>query len=153
MSSAVPASEAGDEPSATSRRKSGRVSKKPERFAAASSPTGSSKRKRGDNDDSGVDANEDPSDDTDESSEDDMDDDERRSRQRKQKGKAPARKSAPKKPKTNGESVSLAIRPSANAAKKIAKRPRKAAIRKSTLPEETEGLYGKLSRTISPLSC
>ncbi|OAL46421.1 STAG-domain-containing protein [Pyrenochaeta sp. DS3sAY3a] len=141
MSTAVPASEAGDEPSATSRRKSGRVSKKPERFAPASSPTGSSKRKRGDNDDSGVDANEDPSDDTDESSEDDLDDDERRSRQRKQKGKAPARKSAPKKPKTNGESVSLAIRPSANAAKKIAKRPRKAAIRKSTLPEETEGLY------------
>jgi hypothetical protein len=134
--------------SSAARRKSGRVSKRPARFAPGTSPTGSTKRKRGDGNDSGVDATEAPSEeDSEESSEGEPDEEELRERRRKKKAKAPARKPAPKKAKINGESVSLAIRPASNATKKASKRPRKAPIRKSALPDETEGLYGTCAGT------
>ncbi|KAJ4362528.1 cohesin complex subunit [Neocucurbitaria cava] len=141
MSAAVSTSEAGDVTASAARRRSGRVSKKPQKFAPVSSPTGSTKRKRADNDDSGVDADEPSSDeDSEESSEGEPDPEELKER-RKKKSKAAAKKSAPKKPKTNGESVGLAFRPAASAVKRASKRPRKAPVRKSRLPQETEGLY------------
>ncbi|KAL6709146.1 cohesin complex subunit [Coniothyrium glycines] len=142
MSAAVASSPANEIASSTARRKSGRVSKRPERFAPGTSPVGSTKRKRGDDNDSGVDADGASSDEeSEESSEGEPDDEEVRERQRKRKSRTAARKHATKKPKTNGASVSLAIRPAANAQKKVSKRPRKAPVRKSTLPEATEGLY------------
>ncbi|KAF1938492.1 STAG-domain-containing protein [Clathrospora elynae] len=135
-------SSAVDEVASSTRRKSGRVSKRPDRFAPATSPTGSAKRKRGDDNDSGVEADEPLSEeDSEQSSEGEPDEEELRERRRKKKVKAPARKPAPKKAKTNGDSVSLAIRPATKASKKAPKRPRKAPIRKSALPNETEGLY------------
>ncbi|KAF1837770.1 STAG-domain-containing protein [Decorospora gaudefroyi] len=128
--------------SSAARRKSGRVSKKPDRFAPVASPTGSTKRKRGDDKDSGVDTNESGSEEeSEQSSEGEPDEEELRERRRKKNTKAPARKPAPKKAKTNGESLNLAIRPATNATKKVSKRPRKAPIRKSALPDDTEGLY------------
>jgi cohesin complex subunit SA-1/2 len=143
MSEAVAASEAGDATSSNTRRKSGRVTKKPEKFAAGASPTGSSKRKRGDDHDSGVDADESTSDEEDESTEGEPDEEELRERRRKTKSKAPAKRPAPKKAKTNGKSVTLAMRPATGAPKK-GSRPRKAPIRKSILPQdEMEGLYGR----------
>jgi cohesin complex subunit SA-1/2 len=130
--------------SSTSRRKSGRVSKKPDRFAPGPSPTGSSKRKRGDGNDSGIDAEDASSEEeSEQSSEGEPDEEELRERRRKKKTKGPARKPPPKKARTNGEGLSLAIRPASNAAKKMSKRPRKAPIRKSALPDATEGLYGR----------
>lgn len=142
MSAAVGASEAGDVASSAARRRSGRVSKRPEKFAPTVSPTGSSKRKRGaDNDDSGVEADA-TSSDPDESTEGESEDDEPEERKRKKKGKGTAKRSAAKKPKTNGTTVNLAMRP-ATGAKKIAKRPRKAAIRKSAVADNEEGLYGE----------
>jgi cohesin complex subunit SA-1/2 len=145
MSAADMTSEA--DVASSSRRRSGRVSKKPEKFAA-SSPTDSAKRKRGDNDDSGVEADQASSDEEEEdSSEGEPDEEELRERQRKRKGKTPAKRPAAKKPKTNGATMSLAIRPATSAPKKIAKRPRKAAIRKSAVSaEEPAGLYGMQPR-------
>jgi cohesin complex subunit SA-1/2 len=143
MSAVDPSSPVDEVASSAARRKSGRVSKKPDRFAPVASPNGSTKRKRGDDNDSGVDADEPPSEDeSEQSSEGEPDEEELRERRRKKKSKAPARKPAPKKAKTNGETVNLAIRP-ANAAKKIAKRPRKAPVRKSALPADVGGLYGR----------
>lgn len=142
MSAAVAAIETGDATSSSSRRKSGRVTKKPEKFTSGTSPTGTSKRKRGDGDDSGVDADGVTSEEEDESSESEPDEEELRERRRKSKGKAPAKRSAPKKAKTNGKSVTLAMRPAS--APKKSSRPRKAPIRKSILAgDETEGLYGR----------
>ncbi|RMZ71286.1 mitotic cohesin complex [Pyrenophora seminiperda CCB06] len=115
---------------------------KPDRFAPVASPTGSTKRKRGGDNENGDDATDLSSEEeSEQSSEDEPDEEELKERRRKKKPRALARKPASKKAKTNGESVSLAIRPASNAAKKMSKRPRKAPIRKSTLPEETEGLY------------
>ncbi|KAF9700282.1 hypothetical protein EKO04_001807 [Ascochyta lentis] len=147
MSAAVAASEAGEATSASARRKSGRVTKKPEKFTPGASPAGSSKRKRGDdnnnndNNDSGVDADETTSEEEDDSTEGEPDEEELRERRRKTKGKTPAKRPAPKKAKTNGKSVTLAMRPAAGAPKKSS-RPRKAPVRKSILAgDETEGLY------------
>ncbi|KAF2025205.1 STAG-domain-containing protein [Setomelanomma holmii] len=140
MSTAVLTSEVSDAATSTARRRSGRVSKKPAKFALATSPAGSTKRKRGDNDDSGVETDE-PTDEEPESSDGEPDEEEVRERQRKRKGKGPAKKTAPKRPRTNGATVSLAMRP-ATGASKLAKRPRKAAIRKSAMSaDEPEGLY------------
>lgn len=144
MSAAVLAPEVSDAAGSASRRRSGRVSKKPEKFTPAPNPAGNAKRKRGNDNDSGVDADEVSSEeDAEESSEDEQDEEEVRGQQRKKRGRPAARKPATKKPKTNGESVSLAIRPATTTAKAGTKRPRKAPLRKSTLPEETEGLYGR----------
>lgn len=144
MSTTDLAPEVGEVASSATRRRSGRVSRKPQKLASAASPTGSAKRKRGDNDDSGVDADEPSSEEQSESSEGEPDEEELRERQRKRKGKAAAKRPAPKKPKTNGAPISLAMRPATGASRKLAKRPRKAAIRKSAVSEEEpEGLYGR----------
>ena len=142
MSAAVLPSEAPDVASSAARRKSGRVSKKPEKFAPTASPTNSTKRKRGGNDDSGVDADDASTSSEEDSSEGEPDEEELRERRRKRKSNGPAKRPAPKKAKTNGKNVSLAMRPAGGAPK--AKRPRKVLVRKSMLPEEeTEGLYGR----------
>lgn len=142
MSAAVAASEAGDATS-SARRKSGRVTKKPEKFAAGASPTGSSKRKRSGDNDSDVEADGSTSEEEDESTEGEPDEEELRERRRKAKGKGAAKRPAPKKAKTNGKSVTLAMRPATSAPKKSS-RPRKAPVRKSILAgDETEGLYGR----------
>ncbi|KAF1924157.1 STAG-domain-containing protein [Didymella exigua CBS 183.55] len=141
MSAAVAASEAGDATSSSSRRKSGRVTKKPEKFTPGTSPTGTSKRKRDEDKDSGVDADDATSEEEDESTEGEPDEEELRELRRKSKGKGSAKRHAPKKAKTNGKSVSLAMRPATSAPKKSS-RLRKAPIRKSILAgDETEGLY------------
>ena len=149
MSSVAADSEAGDATTTTSssaRRKSGRVTKKPEKFAPVAS-----KRKRGDDHDSGDDAQDTSGDDEDESTEGEPDEEELRERRRKGKGKgkgkAPAKRSAAKKPRTNGKSVTLAMRPAGGASKKPS-RPRKVPVRKSILAgDETTGLYGKQQAT------
>ncbi|KAF2260154.1 STAG-domain-containing protein [Lojkania enalia] len=123
------------------RRKSGRVSTKPQRFVPAASPAGSAKRKRtAEETDGDIDVDEPSSDEEQtESSEGEPDEEELRERRRKQKKtKTPGKKPAPKKAKTNGATVSLAIRPAASRPKK----PRKAPIRKSAIGDDTEGLYG-----------
>ncbi|KAF2995718.1 hypothetical protein E8E13_004373 [Curvularia kusanoi] len=136
MSSVAADSDAGDAITPSARRKSGRVTKKPEKFAPAAS-----KRKRGDDHDSGVDAEEASSDEDDESTESEPDEEELKERRRKSKGKAPAKRSAPKKARTNGKSVTLAMRPAGGASKRPS-RPRKAPVRKSILAgDETTGLY------------
>ncbi|KAH6642019.1 STAG domain-containing protein [Boeremia exigua] len=140
MSAAAAASDTGEATSSSARRKSGRVTKKPEKFTPGTSPNGSSKRKRGDENDSG-DADEQSSEEEDESSDGEPDEEELRERRRKTKGKAPAKRPAPKKAKTNGKSVTLAMRPATGAPKRPS-RPRKAPVRKSVLAgDETEGLY------------
>lgn len=119
------------------------MTKKPEKFTPGTSPTGASKRKRGDDNDSGVDADELTSEEEDESTEGEPDEEELRERRRKNKSKAPAKRSAPKKAKTNGRGVTLAMRPATSASRKPS-RPRKAPVRKSILAgDETEGLYGR----------
>jgi hypothetical protein len=143
MSAAVSATQASEVASSAARRRSGRVTRKPEKLAAAASPTGSAKRKRRDDDDSGVEADETSSEEQSESSEGEPDEEELRERRSKKKGKAPAKQPAPKKPRTNGAPISLAMRPATGASRKLTKRPRKAAIRKSAVSEEEpEGLYG-----------
>ena len=88
MSAAESPSGADQVASSAARRKSGRVSKKPARFAPGASPTGSTKRKRGDDNDSGVDATEPPSEEeSEESSEGEPDEEELRERRRRKKRK------------------------------------------------------------------
>jgi len=142
MSAAI-ASSAVDLPSAAPRRKSGRVVRKPEHFTPASSPTGSSKRKRTDESENEVDSEEEQ-----ESSEGEPDEEELREKRRKAKSKPSARKPATKKPKTNGETLNLAIRP-AKSKSGTAKKPRKAAARKSALVEDADGLYGMSCPSVS----
>ena len=128
-----------DTQTGATRRKSGRVVKKPE-FLAASSPTGSAKRKRTKQDEGDVDIGDDTEEEVDDESEGEPDEEEVREKKRAKKGKKAARKPAPKKSKTNGETVSLAIRPAAGGK---AKKPRKARPLKNAAAEEAEGLYGK----------
>ncbi|KAF2736048.1 STAG-domain-containing protein [Polyplosphaeria fusca] len=148
MSATVVSSQPADISSSAPRRKSGRVSKKPEPFAPAPSPASNGKRKRNLETNGDVDMDE-PSDEQEESesSEGEPDEEELRERRRKKKNttkpKGSAKKPAAKKPKTNGESVTLAIRP----ATAKPKRPRKAPIRKSAFADENaDGLYAEIFR-------
>jgi cohesin complex subunit SA-1/2 len=126
--------------SSAPRRKSGRVSKKPERLVPASSPAVNAKRKRNEETDAGADADELSEEESpEESSEGEPDEEELREQRRKKKAKPQTKKPAPKKPKTNGETLSLAIRPAAAKPKK----PRKAPVRKSAIAEDANGLYGE----------
>jgi cohesin complex subunit SA-1/2 len=143
MSVAVAPSSAIDLSSSAPRRKSGRVVKKPELFAA-SSPVGRAKRKRTDESDNEVDtadamSEEEPE----ESSEGEPDEEELREKRRKSKNKPAGRKPATKKPKPNGETMSLAIRP-ANPKASKPKKPRKVLARKSAIADDANGLYGGL---------
>jgi hypothetical protein len=149
MSAADLTSDVGEVASSAARRRSGRVSRKPEKLASAASPAGSAKRKRGDNDDSGVEADDASTDEQSDSSEGEPDEEELRERQRKRRGRAAPKRPAPKKPKTNGAPISLAMRPATNVSRKLTKRPRKAALRKSAVAdEEPEGLYGRRPRVM-----
>lgn len=141
MSAAVLSSEAPDISSSAPRRKSGRVSRKPEPFLSAPSPAGSGKRKRtADAEDDATTHDAPEEEEPDESSEGEPDEEELREQRRKKKTKTPSKKSASKKPRTNGETVSLTIRSATSNPKK----PRKAPIRKSALVEEdADGLYGE----------
>jgi cohesin complex subunit SA-1/2 len=141
MSAIVLSSEAADVTSSAPRRKSGRVSKKPNAFNPATSPVGSAKRKRTDESDEDVDIEEAADEEEEqESSEGEPDEEELREQRRKKKSKPATRKPAPKKPKTNGASISLALRPATSKPK----RPRKAPVRKSAIiGEEADGLYGE----------
>lgn len=143
MSAAVLSAEAPNITSSAPRRRSGRVTKKPEKFAPETSPAGSSKRKRRDRNDSDNDGDDSTSENEEsESSEGEPDEEEMRERRKKKKTVPAGKKPPQKKPKTNGEVVNLAIRPATNPKKKSSK-PRKAPIRKSALVEEdAEGLYG-----------
>lgn len=142
MSAAVMTTEV--ETSSAPRRKSGRVSKPPAKFVPASSPAGSAKRKRSaDHEDSDVDRDGISSDEeSQENGEGEPDVEELKERRRKKTPRATAKKPASKKPKTNGETVSLAIRPASGVPKKPRK-PRKAPVRKSAFFDDAEGLYGK----------
>ena len=140
LSSMEISSPGSDTQTGATRRKSGRVVRKPE-FLAASSPTGSAKRKRTEQDEEDVGMGGDTSEEeVDDESEGEPDEEEVREKKRAKKGKKAARKPAPKKSKTNGETVSLAIRPAASGK---AKKPRKARQLKNAPAKEAEGLYGK----------
>ncbi|KAF2646120.1 hypothetical protein P280DRAFT_512321 [Massarina eburnea CBS 473.64] len=143
----VLSSDAANLTSSAPRRRSGRVVKKPEKFAPESSPVGSTKRKRGDDGGSDSDVDGDAPSEEDEqsqSSEGEPDEEELKARRKAKKTRPAVKKPAQKKPKTNGEIVGLAIRP-ATAPKKKAARPRKAAVRKSAVTDEdADGLYADI---------
>lgn len=136
--------------SAATRRKSGRVTRKPETIYS-SAPTPATKRKRGadrdadaSDDDNPEDEDDEDDEDEDESSEGEADDEELRDKRRKKKRQSaakakstPQRKPAAKKSKPNGDTLSLAIRPAAKA-----KKPRKPRPSKVAAAEEVGGLYG-----------
>ncbi|KAF1994354.1 hypothetical protein P154DRAFT_502063 [Amniculicola lignicola CBS 123094] len=138
MSTAITATDAPDAASSGTRRISSRVRRQTERFVPEASPAGSAKRKRGAESDGGAGAEGHASDESpEESSEGEPDEEELRERRRKKPAKTKAKKPAAKKPKTNGETLSLAIRPATVKPKK----PRKVPIRKSAVVDEAEGLY------------
>ncbi|KAL1626193.1 cohesin complex subunit [Diplodia seriata] len=133
--------------SAATRRKSGRVTRKPETIYS-SAPTPATKRKRGADRDADASDDDNPEDeddeDEDESSEGEADDEELRDKRRKKKRQSaakakstPQRKPATKKSKPNGDTMSLAIRPATKA-----KKPRKPRPSKVAAAEEVGGLYG-----------
>ncbi|KAK0664304.1 Cohesin subunit psc3 [Lasiodiplodia hormozganensis] len=137
------------ETTATTRRKSGRVTRKPETiYSSAATPA--TKRKRGADRQADASDDDDPEDDDeddeDESSESDADDEELRDKRRKKKRQSaakakatPQRKPAAKKSKPNGDTLSLAIRPAAKT-----KKPRKPRPSKVAAAEEVGGLYGEV---------
>jgi cohesin complex subunit SA-1/2 len=128
---------ATDAPSTSNRRKSGRVSKKPDHFGA------SSKRKRneaGGEDGAGDDASDATSSDEDEEEPDEEEVKEKRKRVKQTnaaKSKAPAKKKAKA---VNGEAVSLAIRPAKSAPKR--RKPQQATVMDA---ETAGGFYGMTS--------
>ncbi|KAF2138652.1 uncharacterized protein K452DRAFT_352830 [Aplosporella prunicola CBS 121167] len=140
-----PSSPAPDDAPRTTRRKSGRVTRKPETiYTSSATATGGAKRKRGaepdDNADEGASDDDDESDD--ESTEGEPDEEElreRRRRRRQQQRKTPQKKPAAKKSKTNGEALSLAIRPAAKSKKARKPRPSKIAA-----AEDQGGLYAEV---------
>ena len=130
--------------SGTVRRASGRVRKQPEAYN--SSPVGSSKRKRSNQEDGDVQMPDDYVSDEDvPSAEDEPDEEEvreqsRRARKTKAAPKKPQQKPAQKKPKING--ASLSIRSVAGGKKK--KAPRRANAANVAEAEEADGLYAEV---------
>lgn len=131
-----------DAPASTSRRKSGRVVKKPA-VLGVSSPTGSTKRKRNDVEEDSNDAEEmapDTSDEDMESSEGEPDEEEIREKRRKAKNRKKGQVKPPvKKAKPNGQTVNLAMRP----APKRARKPKKAKALEGADAEDAGGLYSR----------
>ncbi|KAE8352857.1 hypothetical protein BDV28DRAFT_119462 [Aspergillus coremiiformis] len=145
------------------RRKSGRVTRKPELYAQSygandSATAGSSKRKRaGDDDDEGdVEEDEDVSEsEADESANDEPDEEELREKRRAARkasskkatseSKAKAKPRSAKKPKVaaNGIGNQLAFRPATNGKKAASSRPRKPKVRPSLAAGE-RGLYAEV---------
>lgn len=137
----------------TARRKSGRVTKKPETiYSTARTPA--TKRKRGaDADAHDEDDTDEGSEEDDETSESEPDDEEVRDKQRKKKRQAaakakstPQKKPAAKKSKPNGGTLSLAIRPATKT-----KKPRKPRPSKVAAAEEVGGLFGMCARFLGEL--
>jgi cohesin complex subunit SA-1/2 len=125
---------------ALTRRKSGRVAQKPKVLSPSTSASGS-KRKRGDADtdvemDDGGDEEEEESS---EESEGEPDPEELKERRKRAKKAGPKKPAAKKAKQTNGDTVSLAIRP--------AKAPRKKKPQHQTADAEAVGgLYGEFDR-------
>jgi cohesin complex subunit SA-1/2 len=118
------------------RRKSGRVVKKPDNIAAASS-----KRKRNAAETEDVDIGDDASEESEESDDDEADEEEvkeRRKRARNQKKTNNTKPAAKKAKAANGEPVRLAIRP--NPTKKSRAKPRPQNLADA---EAAGGLYGE----------
>ncbi|KAF2838216.1 hypothetical protein M501DRAFT_1011829 [Patellaria atrata CBS 101060] len=138
-----------DAQSTATRRKSARVVRKPQVYAA-SSPAGSTKRKRdGAEESEDEEAEDDEEEPVEESEEGEPDEEELREKRRKARSrpKPPSKKPAPKKTKTNGETVSLAIRPvSKPAGSKAANKPRpkKAKPLNDGAAEEAGGLFAEV---------
>jgi cohesin complex subunit SA-1/2 len=133
-----------DSPNAAPSRRSGRVSRRPELLAdqiADASTSGKRKRAPGEDIGDGDDALDDDEDDDDVPSDDpndgDASDGAAKSRRRRTKSGAAPRRSA-KKPRQNGDAVSLAVRP-ANAQKPTKARRKKAA--RFTDAANASGLY------------
>lgn len=133
------------------RRKSGRVTKKPETIYSSAT---ASKRKRGADADADDEADDDEDDDEededDSSSEGEPDDEEVREKQRKKKRQSaakakatPQKKPAAKKSKPNGDTLSLAIRPATKS-----KKPRKPRPSKAAAAEDVGGLYGMRAQPV-----
>jgi cohesin complex subunit SA-1/2 len=129
--------EADAQPSAT-RRKSGRVVKKPDSVA-----TNTTKRKRNAAGNGDVEMVDDASDDSEESEEEEEDADEEELRERKKRArgqkKATTKPAAKKARAANGEPVRLAIRP--NPAKKARAKPK--SQNQFANAEAVGGLYGE----------
>lgn len=128
---------------ASTRRKSGRVVRKPEHFGA-SSPAVSMKRKRTDAEEEAAEVEGDASEEEDEEEESEGEADEEELKEKRRRARKAAkptqRKPAAKKTKTNGATHSLAIRPAGGKAK----RPKKAKPLGDAAAEDAEGLYGML---------
>ncbi|GAB7347064.1 hypothetical protein MBLNU459_g3200t1 [Dothideomycetes sp. NU459] len=126
----------------TNKRRSGRVTRKPNLYTATS---GTTKRKRDTADDrddeDGADEEEDDDDDDSESEGEPAEEEMREKRARVRKGKtAAAKKSAPKRSKTNGTTVALPLR----AGQGKNRRPKKAKALDETAAEEAGGLYAEV---------
>lgn len=139
--------DAGAPIESTNKRRSGRVSRRPDLFAATST---ASKRKRPDRDDDAV-ANDDDDDNEDEVDDEDDDDSdgepdeeevrEKRARARKAKT-APQKKPAAKRAKPNGTSLALPVRT------QVKPRRKKAKALNEEEAEQAGGLYGPSSPTL-----
>ncbi|KAE8388650.1 hypothetical protein BDV23DRAFT_158503 [Aspergillus alliaceus] len=149
--------------SSTNRRKSGRVTRKPElyaeKFGANDSATpGRSKRKRtgGDDDEESVEGDADASEpEVDESADEEPDEEELREKRRAARkasskkatseSKAKAKPRSAKKPKVAGSGIGsqLAFRPATNGKRTVSSRPRKPKVRPSLAAGE-RGLYAEV---------
>lgn len=118
-----------------SRRKSGRVTKKPQ-FLSPSSGTGSGKRKRAGSDGDALDGDEDSASAGEGGTDGEPGDEEMSARRRKPNGRNA--KSAAKRPMTSGVKMKLAIRPAGVKNKK----PRKQGQAQDVTAREIGGLYG-----------
>jgi cohesin complex subunit SA-1/2 len=128
-------------PAPAERRRSGRVTKKPQHLGDHLGVP--AKRKRGaheDVDDDDVEMRDEDSDEDDEDDEGELDDEEVESRTRRTRKATSGKSRAIKKPKQNGEGVNLAIRSASGA--KSSKPRAKRAVRFSEA-EAAGGLYGK----------
>ncbi|PSK44212.1 hypothetical protein B9Z65_192 [Elsinoe australis] len=138
MSSPPPGTE--EELTSTNKRRSGRVSKKPEYLVPESAST---KRKRdAPNDDDESNDIADDSEEDDELEEDDDEPAEEELRERRaRKPKSAPKRPAAKKPKTNGTSVQIPIRSTASKARRPSKKTKAGAVPNA---EEVGGLYAEV---------
>lgn len=136
------------------RRKSGRVSKKPELFSQSYNDS-RSKRKRADGEDGGEEEENISESESDDTADSEPDEEELREKKRaarrvstkkqsstaKGKSKSSAPRSSKKQKVGNGVGGQLALRPAANGKRTVSSRPRKPKVRPSLAAGET-GLYG-----------
>ena len=141
MASSPQPSPSEAESTVANRRTSARVSKQPQRFADTT-PLGSAKRKRSDEDDEGIGLVDDDADDDEDSEEDtegEPDEEEVREKRRATRSaKAARNKPIVKKSRANGSTIDLAIRTTNNRPKQS----RRAARTPAPSGSEVEGLFG-----------